>query len=119
LSERELEIIRRIQGGAFAHAEHDAYPDYVDYYSSIVEEMPLHAEPPKKAAFLPSKWEMMKARSTEVRQVTDMTRIRAQVMKIVNGIKEGRIQLKSDKKKEDKVCAYNQTRIYIMRWLLS
>jgi ribosome biogenesis protein ERB1 len=37
LSEREMEIIRRVQAGAFAHPEYDDTPDYVDYESSILE----------------------------------------------------------------------------------
>ena len=72
LSERELEIIRRVQAGAFAHPEFDDTPDYVDYESSIKEIMPLSAAPEPKRRFVPSKWEMMK------------------VMKIVKAIKEGR-----------------------------
>ncbi len=72
LSERELEIIRRVQAGAFAHPEFDDTPDYVDYESSIKEIMPLSAAPEPKRRFVASKWEMMK------------------VMKIVKAIKEGR-----------------------------
>jgi ribosome biogenesis protein ERB1 len=74
LSERELEIIRRVQAGAFAHPEYDDTPDYVDYESSIKEIMPISAAPEPKRRFVPSKWEMMK------------------VMKIVKAIKEGRYQ---------------------------
>jgi ribosome biogenesis protein ERB1 len=72
LTEREMEIIRRVQAGAFAHPEFDDTPDYVDYYSSVKELMPLSAAPEPKRRFVPSKWEMMK------------------VMKIVKAIKEGR-----------------------------
>jgi ribosome biogenesis protein ERB1 len=72
LTERELEIIRRVQAGAFAHPEHDDTPEYVDYFSGIKEVMPLSAAPEPKRRFVPSKWEMMR------------------VMKIVNAIKEGR-----------------------------
>jgi ribosome biogenesis protein ERB1 len=74
LSERELEIIRRVQAGAFAHPEFDDTPDYVDYVSSVKEIMPLSAAPEPKRRFVPSKWEMMR------------------VMKIVKAIKEGRYQ---------------------------
>lgn len=72
LTERDMEILRRIQAGAFAHPEHDANPDYVDYESSIKEIMPISGADEPKRRFLPSKWEMMR------------------VMKIVKAIKEGR-----------------------------
>jgi ribosome biogenesis protein ERB1 len=41
LSERDLEIIRRMQAGAFAHPEHNDTPDYIDYVSCHKEIMPL------------------------------------------------------------------------------
>lgn len=72
VSEREMEIIRRIQAGAFAHPEHDDTPDYSDYFTHKKEQMPLSAAPEPKRRFVPSKWEMMR------------------VMKIVKAIKEGR-----------------------------
>ncbi len=72
LSERDLEIIRRIQGGAFAHAEHDDTPDYIDYNTYKTEVMPISSAPEPKRRFAASKWEMMR------------------VMKIVKAIKEGR-----------------------------
>lgn len=62
LSDRDLEIIQRIQAGTFAHAEHDDTPDYVDYFSSIREVMPLSSRPEPKHKFLPSKWEMLKVK---------------------------------------------------------
>ena len=74
LTERDLEIIRRMQAGAFAHPEHNDQPEYIDYISCDKEIMPLSAAPEPKSRFLPSKWEMMK------------------VMKIVKAIKEGRYQ---------------------------
>ncbi|OQS04127.1 hypothetical protein THRCLA_03604 [Thraustotheca clavata] len=86
ISDRDLEIIRRIQAGAFAHPEFEAHADYVDYFTSekMIHSLGNDQEP--KARFLPSKWEKMK------------------VMKIIKGIKEGRIQL--DKKLEKKPEAY-------------
>ncbi|OQR84191.1 hypothetical protein ACHHYP_13740 [Achlya hypogyna] len=86
ISDREMEIIRRIQAGAFAHPEFEAHADYVDYFTSekMIHSLGNDQEP--KARFLPSKWEKMK------------------VMKIIKGIKEGRIQL--DKKPEKKPEAY-------------
>jgi ribosome biogenesis protein ERB1 len=83
LSERDLEIIRRIQMGAFAHPEHDDTPDYSDYFSSIKEVMPLSAAPEPKRRFIPSKWETMR------------------VIKILKAIKEGRYKFSSERKQEE------------------
>ncbi|CAH0489408.1 unnamed protein product [Peronospora farinosa] len=85
VSDRDMEIIRRMQAGAFAHPEFEAYPDYVDIYSSneIIHSMGNDIEP--KSRFLPSKWERMK------------------VIKIMKGIKEGRIKLDKDPKKKPEV----------------
>jgi hypothetical protein len=41
LSERDIEIIRRIQSGAYAHPEHDAHPDYIPYYTADEHVLPL------------------------------------------------------------------------------
>jgi ribosome biogenesis protein ERB1 len=60
LSDRDLEIINRIRTGTHAHSEHESMPEYVDYFSSIKEVMPLSAAPEPKRRFLPSKWEMMR-----------------------------------------------------------
>ena len=72
LSERDMEIIRRVQAGALAHPEHDDTPDYSDYFSSIREIMPISAAPDPKKKFEPSKWEMLR------------------VLKIVKAMKEGK-----------------------------
>ena len=80
LSDRDLEIIRRMQMGAFAHPEHNDTPEYSDYASSIKEVMPLSAAPEPKRRFIPSKWEMMR------------------VMKILKAIKEGKYTFSTDKK---------------------
>ena len=85
LSERDMEIIRRIQNNAFAHPEHNDTPDYIDHFSSIIEDMPLSAAPEPKSRFQPSKYELMK------------------VMKIMKEMKEGRyIPLKDRANKERK-----------------
>ena len=84
LSDRDLEIIRRLQAGAFAHPEHDDTPDYIDYFSSQKELMPLSAAPEPKRNFIPSKWETMK------------------VMKIVQAMKEGRYKTLEEREKERK-----------------
>lgn len=61
LSARQLELIRRVQSGAYAHPEHDATPDYIDYFSGVDKEISgLNSdryEP--KARFQPSQWEKL------------------------------------------------------------
>jgi ribosome biogenesis protein ERB1 len=63
ISERDMELIRRIQAGAFAHPEFNDTPDYVDYVSSVKEVMPLSARPEPKHKFLPSRYEITKVRN--------------------------------------------------------
>lgn len=55
LTDRELEVVRRIQAGAFPHPEFEAYPDYVDYVTHEKEVMPLHSGYEPKRRFIPSK----------------------------------------------------------------
>ncbi|KAL3807971.1 hypothetical protein ACHAXA_010773 [Cyclostephanos tholiformis] len=64
LTPRQLELIRRVQGGAFAHPEHDANPDYVDYYSGVDPMISgLNSNRyENKARFQPSKWEKLQVR---------------------------------------------------------
>ena len=91
LSERDLQIIRRVQSSAFAHPEHNDTPDYIDYFSSIREEMPITAAPEPKRRFVASKWEMMR------------------IVKIAKAIKEGRyvfLKDKENKAAEDKSGVY-------------
>jgi ribosome biogenesis protein ERB1 len=88
LSERDMEIIRRMQAGAFAHPEHEDTPDYSDYFSSIVEQMPLSAAPEPKRRFVPSKWETMR------------------IIKIAKAMKEGRYKT-LDQIKQDKIASKN------------
>lgn len=61
LSTRQLELIRRVQGGAFAHPEHDSTPEYIDYFSGVNKEISgLGSDQyERKARFQPSKWEKM------------------------------------------------------------
>lgn len=64
LTERQLEIIRRVQAGAFAHPEFEAYPDHINYFSGV-DQMDFgingdRYEP--KARFQPSKYEKAKVR---------------------------------------------------------
>jgi ribosome biogenesis protein ERB1 len=62
LTARQLELIRRVQGGAYAHPEFDANPDYIDYYSGVdkqISGLNTNRDPPK-ARFQPSQWERLK-----------------------------------------------------------
>jgi ribosome biogenesis protein ERB1 len=61
LSARQLELIRRIQNGAFAHPEFDGNEDYVDYFSGVDPEISginSNRYLPK-SKFQPSKWEKL------------------------------------------------------------
>ena len=64
LTDRQLEIIRRIQSGAFAHPEHDANPDMIDYFSGVDKEISglRSNQYEKKSRFQPSKWEALQVR---------------------------------------------------------
>lgn len=83
ISDREFEIIRRMQAGAYAHPEHDDTPDYVDYYTGVDRNvMPLSGAPEPKRRFTPSKWELMK------------------VTKIVKAMQEGRYKTNAEREAE-------------------
>lgn len=77
LSARQLELIRRIQNGAYAHPEFDGNAEYIDYYSGVDPEISginsNRYEP--KAKFQPSKWEKM------------------QVGKLLESLKKGQINM--------------------------
>lgn len=77
LTERQLELIRRVQAGAFAHPEFDANPDYIDYVSGINKEVSglssNRIEP--KSRFQPSQWE------------------RLQVQRLLDKFKDGKINM--------------------------
>ena len=64
LTPRQVELVRRLQSGAFAHPEHDANPDYVDYYSGVDPiKSGLNSDRyENKARFQPSKWEKLQVR---------------------------------------------------------
>ena len=61
LTSRQLELIRRVQGGAYAHPEHDSTPDYIDYFSGVNPELSgiRSNQYESKARFQPSKWEKL------------------------------------------------------------
>jgi ribosome biogenesis protein ERB1 len=88
LSERQVELIRRVQAGAFAHPEFDANPDYIDYFSGVEPEISGlttgRIEP--KSKFQPNAYERM------------------QVQKLLQELKEGKItldELKGKAKRHD------------------
>jgi ribosome biogenesis protein ERB1 len=61
LTPRQLELIRRIQGGAYAHPEFDGNAEYIDYYSGVDPELSgINSNRTlPKASFQPSKWDKM------------------------------------------------------------
>ncbi|KAL7550590.1 hypothetical protein ACHAWF_013810 [Thalassiosira exigua] len=64
LTPRQIQLLRRLQSGAFAHPEHDAHPDYVDYFSGVDPlQSGLNSDRyEKKSRFQPSKWEKLQVR---------------------------------------------------------
>ncbi|EJK44968.1 hypothetical protein THAOC_36448, partial [Thalassiosira oceanica] len=64
LTPRQIELIRRMQGGAYAHPEFDSNPDYIDYFSGVDPiKSGLNSDKyEKKARFQPSKWEALQVR---------------------------------------------------------
>ncbi|KAF3940413.1 hypothetical protein ABW19_dt0203718 [Dactylella cylindrospora] len=73
LTEEELEIVKKLQRSEITEDGYDPYPDMVEYFTNTVEQMPLSSAPEPKRRFIPSKHEQKR------------------VMKIVKGIREGRI----------------------------
>ncbi|KAF3913028.1 hypothetical protein ABW21_db0203698 [Orbilia brochopaga] len=73
LTEEELEIVKKLQRSEITDDGYDPYPDMVEYFTNTVEQMPLSSAPEPKRRFIPSKHEQKR------------------VMKIVKGIREGRI----------------------------
>jgi ribosome biogenesis protein ERB1 len=61
LSARQIELIRRVQAGAYAHPEHDGNPEGSDYFSGVDKEISgLNSNQyERKATFQPSKWEKL------------------------------------------------------------
>lgn len=83
LSAEELEVLKRVTRNELPEDGYDPYPDMVEYFTGIVEPMPLSAAPEPKRRFVPSKHEAKR------------------VMKIVKAIKEGRIQPYREPREED------------------
>jgi ribosome biogenesis protein ERB1 len=64
LTSRQIDLIRRMQAGAFAHPEFQAYPDFVDYFSGVDREISgINSDRHElKARFQPSKFEKAQVR---------------------------------------------------------
>jgi ribosome biogenesis protein ERB1 len=103
LTERQLEIIRRVQAGAFAHPEFDATPDYIAYYSGVDKEISGingdRYEP--KARFQPSKYE-----KAQVRQLLKKLNAGAITMDFLTGKVRDMNDVKREKKDGDKDKPY-------------
>lgn len=89
LSDRQLELIRRVQGGAFAHPEFDGNPDYIDYFSGVDKEISglTSGRIERKSKFQSNAYE------------------RIQIQKLLEELKEGKItidQLRGKIKSKDK-----------------
>ncbi|XP_066921058.1 ribosome biogenesis protein bop1-B-like [Clytia hemisphaerica] len=80
LTDEEIEIIQRIEGGQYADKDFDPYEPYVDHFTSETMIHPIKDNPSTKRSFTPSIWEHKK------------------VMKIVRAIRNGWIKpkVKSD-----------------------
>mmetsp|Transcript_21103 Transcript_21103/g.52329 ORF Transcript_21103/g.52329 Transcript_21103/m.52329 type:complete len:809 (+) Transcript_21103:17-2443(+) len=61
LNARQMELIRRIQGGAYAHPEFDGNAEYIDYFSGVdPEQSGINSNRTlPKSKFQPSKWDKM------------------------------------------------------------
>ena len=107
LTERQLEIIRRVQAGAFAHPEFDATPDYIAYYSGVDKEISGingdRYEP--KARFQPSKYE-----KAQVRQLLKKLNAGAITMDFLTGKVRDMNDVKREKKDGERVEGEQQAR---------
>jgi len=64
LTPRQIELIRRVQAGSYAHPEFDGNAEYVDYFSGVDPEQSGLKDNicPPKARFQPSKWDQLQIR---------------------------------------------------------
>eukprot|EP00127_Corallochytrium_limacisporum_P006398 Clim_evm6s226 gene=Clim_evmTU6s226 len=85
LTDEDIEIIRRIQQGAFPDPEFDPYPEYIDWFTREKMIHPLKNAPEPKSRFLPSKWE------------------HKTVMKLVRAIRKGIIKPRKPADKDSEV----------------
>ncbi|XP_047130028.1 ribosome biogenesis protein bop1-B isoform X1 [Hydra vulgaris] len=102
LTDEEIAIIQRIEGGKFPEKEFDPYEPYVDYFTGEKMIHPVKSTPASKRSFIPSKWEHKK------------------VMKIVRAIRNGWIKPKVGK--DDKPKYYllwgkdDVPKTHVMHW---
>ena len=92
-SERDADIISRLQKGKNPDADYNMYPEWTDWFSGDVMETPLRDLPETKRSFLPSQWEKMK------------------VSKMVHSIKMGWMKPRAAKSTEE-----NETKKFYMLW---
>jgi len=60
LTDEEIEIIQRIEGGRYADKNFDPYEPYVDHFTSETMIHPIKDNPLTKRSFTPSIWEHKK-----------------------------------------------------------
>eukprot|EP00730_Choanoeca_flexa_P014134 TRINITY_DN6067_c0_g1_i1.p1 TRINITY_DN6067_c0_g1~~TRINITY_DN6067_c0_g1_i1.p1 ORF type:complete len:449 (+),score=45.84 TRINITY_DN6067_c0_g1_i1:19-1365(+) len=60
LTDEDIEMIKRIQGGQLPDAGIDPYEDYVDFFTHEKMKTPVVSVPEPKRRFVPSKWEHKK-----------------------------------------------------------
>ena len=82
LSDRQMELIRNMLSGGYAHPEFNDHQEFVPFFSQNVQLHPMTNAPAPKHRFLPDKWERQK------------------VLKIAQAIKEGRIVIGEKKEKK-------------------
>eukprot|EP00040_Diaphanoeca_grandis_P028077 m.161269 g.161269 ORF g.161269 m.161269 type:complete len:889 (+) comp31222_c0_seq1:149-2815(+) len=57
LSQEDVDVIKRIQGGEFPDGNFDPYEDYINFYTDTPFIHPISNKPEPKSRFVPSKWE--------------------------------------------------------------
>ena len=84
LSDKEIDMVQRIQKADYPDSQFDPYPPTIEYYTSKKFETPLIGADEPKRRFVPSKWEHRK------------------VMKLVFAIRQGWIKPKKDFELDEK-----------------
>ena len=69
LTDEEIEIIQRIEGGQYADKDFDPYEPYVDHFTSETMVHPIKDNPLTKRSFTPSIWEHKKVSLGEGKEV--------------------------------------------------
>ena len=84
LSDKEIDMVQRIQKADYPDSQFDPYPPTIEYYTSKKFDTPLVGADEPKRRFVPSKWEHQK------------------VMKLVFAIRQGWIKPKNDFELDEK-----------------